>query len=507
MKSQGPDAMRMVMTAFVFGIPETKMRCISPHVGGGRLRPAAGRGAVPRRHVLLRPAELHVPVRHARRGRRGRRRDRGGEAQALRRRRRRRQGDQPADRRRPGTGRHRAGGRPGVLGGSGLRRERPAPHLEPDGVRGSESRRLPADRARPDGDADRREPARGEGGRRDRHDRLDPGGRERGGGRARAASDPARRHAADAGARLARDASGERLRGAAMYTQRPAEFEYHRPTTLDEAIGLLEEHEDARPLAGGHSLLPLMKLRFSEPRTIVDLGRIPDLDGIDEDGDMLRIGALARHASVTASELVRSKCRVVAATAEGIGDRQVRNRGTIGGSLAHADPGADYPTVIKALAATIVATGPGGEREIAADDFFTGVFTTSLEQGELVTSVRVPVVGPGTGAAYEKHRNPASGYAVVGVAALVQVQGGKCTAARLVVGGVTGTPEHATAAAEAVIGIAPVDEAAIAAAAGKVPEALGGAVGDTYASAEYRVHLAQVLAKRAITAAFDAAKG
>jgi carbon-monoxide dehydrogenase medium subunit len=292
-----------------------------------------------------------------------------------------------------------------------------------------------------------------------------------------------------------------------MYTQRPAEFDYHRPTSLDEAIGLLAEHADARPLAGGHSLLPLMKLRFAEPRAIVDLGRIPGLDGIEQDGDSLRIGALATHASVAASDLVRSQCRVLATTAEGIGDRQVRNRGTIGGSLAHADPGADYPTVTKALGATIVATGSGGEREIAADDFFTGVFTTSLEQGELVTSVRVPVVGPGTGAAYEKHRNPASGYAVVGIAVVVKVEGGKCTAARLVVGGVTGTPEHATAAAEVMIGIAPVDEAAIAAAAEKVPEALAGAVGDTYASAEYRVHLAQVLARRAITAAFDAAQG
>jgi carbon-monoxide dehydrogenase medium subunit len=292
-----------------------------------------------------------------------------------------------------------------------------------------------------------------------------------------------------------------------MYTQRPAEFEYHRPTSLDEAIGLLAEHDDASALAGGHSLLPLMKLRFAEPRMIVDLGRIPGLDGIEQEGDVLRIGALARHASVAASDLVRSKCRVVATTAEGIGDRQVRNRGTIGGSLAHADPGADYPTVMKAIAATIVATGPGGEREIAADDFFTGVFTTSLQQGELVTSVRVPVVGPGTGAAYEKHRNPASGYAVVGVAALVKVEDGKCGSARLVVGGVTGTPEHATAAADVMIGIAPVDEAAIAAAVDKVPEALSGAVGDTYASAEYRVHLAKVLARRAITAAFDAAQG
>src|SRR5436309_9411846 len=200
-----------------------------------------------------------------------------------------------------------------------------------------------------------------------------------------------------------------------MYTQRPAEFDYHRPTSLDEASGLLADG-DARPLAGGHSLLPLMKLRFAEPRTIVDLGRIPGLDGIELVGDELRIGALATHASVAASELVREKCRVLATTAEGIGDRQVRNRGTIGGSLAHADPGADYPTVVTALGATVVVRGPNGEREIPADDFFTGVFTTALRQGELVTMVRVPVVGAGTGAAYEKHRHPASGYAVAGVA-------------------------------------------------------------------------------------------
>jgi carbon-monoxide dehydrogenase medium subunit len=292
-----------------------------------------------------------------------------------------------------------------------------------------------------------------------------------------------------------------------MYTQRPAEFDYHRPSSLDEAIELLAKDGDARPLSGGHSLLPMMKLRLAEPRTIVDLGRIPGLDGIEQDGDVLRIGALATHASITASEVVRSLCPVVAVTAEGIGDRQVRNRGTIGGSLAHADPGADYPTVMKALGATITATGPGGEREIAADDFFTGVFTTSLQQGELVTAVQVPVVGTGMGAAYEKHRHPASGYAVAGVAAVVRIEGGKCAEARVVVGGVTGTPVRATAAEQAMeIGIAPVDEAAIAAAAEKVPEALSGAIGDTYASGEYRVHLAQVLARRAITAAFEAAR-
>ena len=290
-----------------------------------------------------------------------------------------------------------------------------------------------------------------------------------------------------------------------MFTQRPAEFEYHSPTSLDKAIGFLSG-EDARALAGGHSLLPLMKLRLAEPGTIVDLGRIPGLDAIEEDGDAVEIGALATHAAVAASDVVRSRCLVLADTAEGIGDRQVRNRGTIGGSLAHADPGADYPTVVKALGATITAMGEGGEREIPADDFFTGIFTTSLQPGELVTSVRVPAVGSGTGAAYVKHRHPASGYAVAGVAAVLKVEDGKCSHARLVVGGVTGTPVVADDAANAMIGIAPVDEAAIAAAAEKVPAALTGAVGDTYASGDYRVHLATVMAKRAIAAAFEVAR-
>jgi carbon-monoxide dehydrogenase medium subunit len=292
-----------------------------------------------------------------------------------------------------------------------------------------------------------------------------------------------------------------------MYTQRPAEFDYRRPSSVEEAVGLLAGDDDARPLAGGHSLLPMMKLRLAEPGTIVDIGRIPGLDGIEQDGDAIRIGALATHASVAACDLVRSRCRVVAVTAGAIGDRQVRNRGTIGGSLAHADPAADYSTVMKALGATIVAAGPNGEREIAADDFFTGVFTTALQQGELVTAVKVPTVGAGSGAAYEKHRHPASGYAVAGVAALVRVEGGACSSARIVVGGVTGTPEHATAAAEATLGIAPADQAAIAAAAAKVPDSLSGSIGDTYATAEYRVHLATVLAKRAIASALEAAQG
>ena len=287
-----------------------------------------------------------------------------------------------------------------------------------------------------------------------------------------------------------------------MYTMRPAEFEYHRPGSLDDALALLGE--ESRPLAGGHSLLPLMKMRLSTPEALVDLAGVPGLDGISEDGDGLRVGALATHASVAASELVRSRCPVLAETAALIGDAQVRNRGTLGGSVAHADPAADYPTVLTALGAMISVAGENAEREIAADDFFVGMFATALQPGELVVAARVPATPAGTGAAYVKHRHPASFYAVVGVAAVVAVENGSCTSARLTIGGVTGEPVDATAAAEAVVGAAPSEESA-AAAADKVAEALPNAMNDTYASGEYRTHLAGVLAKCALELAFDRA--
>jgi len=288
-----------------------------------------------------------------------------------------------------------------------------------------------------------------------------------------------------------------------MYTMRPGEFTYHRPTSVAEAVSLLDG--EARPLAGGHSLLPMMKLRLAAPSALVDLGRIPGLDAIERDGDVLRIGATATHASVAGSDVVRSACPVLAEAVGVIGDRQVRNRGTIGGSIAHADPGADYPTVLTALGATIVVTGPNGEREVAVDDFFQGVFTTALAADELVTAVRVPVTGAGTGASYVKKGHPASGYAVVGAAAVVSVEGGSCTAARLAIGGVNGTPARATAAEQLLVGEVVSLETATRA-ADAVPQALGGGeIGDTYASAEYRVHLATVLAKRALAAAIERA--
>src|SRR4051794_31958192 len=284
---------------------------------------------------------------------------------------------------------------------------------------------------------------------------------------------------------------------------RPAEFAYHRPTSLEEAFRLLESGDgEIRPLARGHSLPPAMKLRLGAPDALVDLSRIPGLDGIESEGDGLRIGALATHARVASSDVVARTCPVLSETAEGIGDRQVRARGTIGGSLAHADPGADYPTVAKALGASIRAQGPNGQRDIDADRFFTGLFATALDEGELITSVFVPGTGAGQGAAYEKHRHPASRYAVVGAAAVVSVDGGTCRSARVVVGGAVGSPVLVTAAGDALEGSS-VSADAIAAAAGMVPGALTDhLLGDVYASADFRAHLAEVLSRRALTSAF-----
>lgn len=286
-----------------------------------------------------------------------------------------------------------------------------------------------------------------------------------------------------------------------MYTMRPAAFDYHRPGSLEEAFELLGADGETRALAGGHSLLPMMKVRLATPATLVDLAGIAGLDGISRDGDSLVLGALATHASVAASELVRSECPVLAEAASLIGDRQVRNRGTIGGSVAHADPAADYPTVLLALEATISIAGREGNRDVPADEFFVDVFTTALRQGELVVSVRVPVTGAGTGAAYVKHRHPASSYAVAGACAVVTVEGGACSGARLVVGGATGSPVVVGAAAEELVGKEPSTEA-IAAAAARVPDALELPLEDTYASGEYRRHLAEVIARRALETAF-----
>ena len=285
-----------------------------------------------------------------------------------------------------------------------------------------------------------------------------------------------------------------------------ANFDYYLPKTVAEAVELLRKNKNARVLAGGHSLLPSMKLRVSTPAALVDIGRLKGLAGIKVGKKEVKIGALTTHAMIAGSEALRKACPILAEAAALVGDVQVRNRGTIGGSLAHADPAADYPTVMMAVEATITATGPKGDREVGADKFFKDLFTTALKPGEILTSVSVPAYGgmKGMGGAYLKHRHPASSYAVVGVAAMVGLKNGKVARVSLVVGGATANPMHAQAAEAALMGMAP-DEANIAAAADKVD--IQATMSDTYASAEYRAHLAKVLAKRALMVAAQRATG
>jgi carbon-monoxide dehydrogenase medium subunit len=272
-------------------------------------------------------------------------------------------------------------------------------------------------------------------------------------------------------------------------------FEYSAPKTLDEALGLLAE--GAKPLAGGMSLIPMMKLRLALPEHLVDLGRLKDLNYIREQGGDLHIGATTTHHQVESSTLVRTKCALLAATVASIGDLQVRNMGTIGGSVAHADPAADYPAALQALEARIVLKGAKSERTLSAADFFVDTFTTALEPGEIVSEVIVPL--DASGSSYQKSHNPASGFAVVGVAARVMKSGGKVTMARIGVTGLANCSYRATAAEKALEGSAG-SAADVKAAAALVAQGVE-ANSDLHASAEYRSHLATVYAARAIDAA------
>ena len=279
-------------------------------------------------------------------------------------------------------------------------------------------------------------------------------------------------------------------------------FAYHAPTSVAEAASLLAEHgEEAKLLAGGHSLIPLMKLRLAEPSVLIDLGKIGDMAYIREaDGGGLAIGAMTTYASLVSAELVRERAPALADAAAQVADAQVRNMGTIGGSLAHADPAGDLPAVAIALRAELVTSSTGGHRTISADDFFVDLFTTALEAGEILNEVRIPALPPNSGSAYAKFGNKASHYAIVGVAAVVSRNAdGSCAGASV---GITGAGANAVRAADAeaaLVGSA-LDDAAIKAAAA----AAGNGIEfneDVHASAEYRAHLTAVYAERAIRAA------
>ena len=275
----------------------------------------------------------------------------------------------------------------------------------------------------------------------------------------------------------------------------PANFDYHRASSIDEAESLWKENSDASFLAGGHSLIPAMKLRLSDPGTLVDISGIDDLKGISRDGDTIRIGALTTHREVGSSDVVKDGCSALSEAAGMIGDPQVRNRGTIGGNVAHADPASDYPGILMALGATIVTSS----RSIVVDDFFTGLFETALNDGEVITEIQVPAIGAGSGAAYTKFFNPSSRYAVVGVGALVSKSNGSCSSCRI---GVTGAADHAFRAsvAEETLQGSDLGDDAVAASAAKVSDGQE-MLSDLSASANYRTHLCGVMAKRAIVEA------
>ncbi|MET0849913.1 MAG: xanthine dehydrogenase family protein subunit M [Candidatus Rokuibacteriota bacterium] len=280
----------------------------------------------------------------------------------------------------------------------------------------------------------------------------------------------------------------------------PASFEYHLPGTIKDALDLLGKHkDDAKLLAGGHSLLPAMKLRLARPAHLVDLRKVPGLTGIKEEGGSIVIGAMTTHYAIETSAVVKSKCPVLAQAAGLVGDPMVRNLGTIGGSLAHADPAADYPAAIIALGAEMVAEGPKGKRTIKADDFFKALLTTALSPDEILTEVRVPVCGPNVGAAYLKFPHPASRFAVVGVAAVLTMDGAKVSKAGV---GITGAGTKAVRAKGVEAGLAgkTLDAATIQAAADTAPDGVD-VQADLQGSVDYKKHLLKVFARRAIEAA------
>ncbi len=281
----------------------------------------------------------------------------------------------------------------------------------------------------------------------------------------------------------------------------PAQITYHRAGSVAEAVQLLSDNEGAKILAGGHSLLPLMKLRLAAPAVLVDIGRIEALKGVSASGGGITIGALTTHAEIASSDLVQQHAPVLAEAAALVGDPAVRNRGTIGGSVSHSDPASDQPTVLTALGATFNVTGPGGDRSIAAADFATGLLENALAENEVLTSISVPSVASGAGSAYVKFSHPASRYAVVGAAAILAVSGGACSSASVVVGGVETTPARASSVEAALAGSDLGDAALDAAAAAVGGDLNGDPMGDVFASADYRRAMAAVYVRRALGAA------
>lgn len=282
----------------------------------------------------------------------------------------------------------------------------------------------------------------------------------------------------------------------------PQNFEYTRPKTLHEALDLLADGT-AKPLAGGMSLIPLMKLRLASPEKVVDLGRLSELNYITESDGHIHIGATTTHYDVESSPLIRAKCPLLHETVTNIGDVQVRNRGTLGGSIAHADPAADYPAALLALEAQVVLAGPSGERTLAFNDFLVDTFSTALEAGEIVREIIVPEEDHSTGTSYQKVVQPASGFAIVGIAIRLKKSADRVAMLRCGVTGVAGKAYRALGVEQSLEGTT-ASAAHIQHAAAKIADGVD-ANSDLFASAEYRKHLAHVHAVRAIGIALSRA--
>lgn len=286
----------------------------------------------------------------------------------------------------------------------------------------------------------------------------------------------------------------------------PSAFEYVAPTSIAEAADLLNKHgEDAKLLAGGHSLIPLMKLRLAQPRILIDLKNVNGMNSIEEDNDTLVIGGMSTYYQLQSSDLIKNKLSMLSDAAGDVADPQVRNLGTIGGSLSHADPAADLPAVVIALNATIVVDSSTGQRVIKAEDFFLDLLTTELRANEVLREVRIPNPATNSGTAYLKFANKASHYAVVGVAVRITINNaGICEDASV---GITGAGTHAVRAVEterALLG-SKIDDVCIESASQKAVASVDDFLGDVHASAEYREQLLQVFVKRAIHLAVSSA--
>ena len=280
----------------------------------------------------------------------------------------------------------------------------------------------------------------------------------------------------------------------------PAAFAYARPTTVEEALqAIADGGDDVKVLAGGQSLIPVMRLRLAAPETVVDLTRVPELRGVREEGDVLVVGAMTTHSDVLTDPLLAQYGKLLVQATETVADRQVRHRGTFGGALAHADPAGDLPAVALALDAEFVLAGPSGRRTVPAAEFFVDYLTTALEEGELLVEVRLPKLGAEWGVRYEKFNRVAQAWSIVAVAAAVRREGGRITEARIGLTNMGSTPLRATATEQALVG-ADVSLEAVTAAAAMAAEGTSPS-SDLNAQADYRQHLARVLTRRALAAA------